>query len=183
LINLPSLRRLDIDGFGLYPGTEGASGLHVEFRPGLTLALGANGLGRTTLVTVVYRMLTGPREIPNLSEDGALGTPRLEVRELSRVERSTFANRVVDGAREATAALVFHLGGAVLTVVRRLDTLALTSWSIEGTDAGADEDEYEAAVLERAGMSSFSDWILLSVFGSIIGGTKGQGRLATPSPL
>lgn len=160
MISLPSLRRLDVDNFGLYPGTHDNPGLHVEFRPGLTLALGANGLGKTTLVTMIYRMLTGPREIPKLAQDGDLGSPGIQVRELNRVERSIFANRVVDGARSARTALAFRLGGADLNVVRRLDTLALTGWSVNGRDVDADENAYAATVLERAGVSSFSDWIL-----------------------
>jgi energy-coupling factor transporter ATP-binding protein EcfA2 len=160
MISLPSLRALHIDGYGLYPGTDAQPGLHVDFEPGLTLTLGANGLGKSTLVAILYRLLTGPSEIPKLSEDGTLGSPRLEVRDLSRVERATFADRVVDRAREATATLSFWLGGAQLSVRRRLDTLALVDWSLDGTALETTEAAYRAVVLQRAGMAAFSDWIL-----------------------
>ena len=48
MINFPVFERLDISGYGLYPGVEGPNpGLHIDFPPGLTLVLGANGLGST----------------------------------------------------------------------------------------------------------------------------------------
>ena len=65
MINLPVLDQLDIDDYGLFPGTR------IETRPAhpiysraLKLILGANGLGKTTLVTILFRMLTGPSDIP-----------------------------------------------------------------------------------------------------------------------
>ncbi len=60
MINLPVFDRLDVTNYGLFPGKQDEPGLHVPFIPGLTLVLGANGLGKTTLVTMLYRMLTGP---------------------------------------------------------------------------------------------------------------------------
>jgi energy-coupling factor transporter ATP-binding protein EcfA2 len=160
VLSLPSLRRLDVDGYGLYPGTAEVPGLHVEFQPGLTLTLGANGLGKTTLITILYRLLTGPTEIPMLPAEGTLGSPRLELRTMNAVERATFAARVVDGAKSATASLSFRLGGVDVTVRRRLDTLTLVTWSVDGTQQPAQEEAYQAAVLEHAGLATFSDWIL-----------------------
>ena len=59
MINLPVLHKLDIENYGLFPGTELEPGLHTEFPPGIKLILGANGLGKSTLVNILYRMLTG----------------------------------------------------------------------------------------------------------------------------
>jgi energy-coupling factor transporter ATP-binding protein EcfA2 len=160
VISLPSLRRLDVDGYGLYPGSPETPGLHVEFRSGLTLALGANGLGKTTLVTMLFRLLTGPSEIPLLSSDGPLSSPRLNVRSLNPIERTTFATRVVDNAVEATAVLVFRLGRAEFTVARHLSTLRLAEWSIDGRAGEADEAAFQDAILEHASLAAFSDWIL-----------------------
>lgn len=41
-------------------------GASVTEAPGLTLVLGANGLGKTTLVTMLFRLLTGPSDITAL---------------------------------------------------------------------------------------------------------------------
>jgi uncharacterized protein YhaN len=69
MINFPVLERLDISQYGLFPGPEGgqAEGLHVDFQPGITLIIGANGLGKSTLVTIIFRLLTGPFDIPGLA--------------------------------------------------------------------------------------------------------------------
>ncbi|MEX2291792.1 MAG: hypothetical protein WD794_15885 [Mycobacteriales bacterium] len=160
MISLPSLRRLDVDGYDLYPGRIDRPGLHIEFQPGLTLALGANGLGKTTLVTILYRMLTGPSELSKLPDEGSLGGSRLAVRPFNPAERGAFAARVVDGARSATATLAFELGGADVAVTRRLDTLTLTEWSIDGVPREAAEAGFTDVVAGLASVASWADWIL-----------------------
>ena len=60
MINFPIFEQLDVTGFGLFPGkADGPRGLNIKFQPGLTLILGANGLGKTTLIMILYRLLTG----------------------------------------------------------------------------------------------------------------------------
>src|SRR4051812_27121448 len=103
VIELPVLERLEVRGYGLYPGTLAAPDLDVVARDGLTLVLGTNGLGKTTLVLLLYRMLTGPWDIPGLAERAELGNLRLDAKRLTARNRAVFADRVVDGAREATA--------------------------------------------------------------------------------
>jgi hypothetical protein len=162
MIQLPVIRELDIDGFGMYPGSESKPGLHVTFQPGLTLVLGANGLGKTTLITIVFRMLTGPADVPALTERGTVGNKKLEARRFQYAwEKRIFANRVGDGAIDATATLCFTLGVTEMEVTRRLDTLALTSLHINGEETKPTEDAYTGHVTEHAGMSSFDDWLLI----------------------
>ena len=111
MVNFPIFDRLNIQGYGLFPGVnENEQGIQIEFRPGLTLILGANGLGKTTLITIIYRLLTGPYDIPGLSSGTDLGNIRLNVKPLSPFNRKLFAQRVADGARNASAGLVFQLG-------------------------------------------------------------------------
>lgn len=160
LISLPSLQALRVDGYGLYPGSDAQPGLRVDLEPGLTLALGANGLGKTTLVTIMYRLLTGPTELSKLPDEGTLGSSRIETRTLQGAERTIFGVRVVDMAKGATATLNFRLGGSYIEVERGLDRLTLRSWSIDGQAQDADEGAYQHAVARLAGMSTFGDWIL-----------------------
>ena len=138
MIQLPRLDRLDVDEYGLFPGTEARPGLHVEFKPGVTLVLGANGLGKTTLVTLIYRMLTGPSDIPTLSVGGELGGRRLDARALLQQERRIFANRVKDAAQSARARLIFWLGESRIEVTRNLQTLEATDLRVDRGAAGAD---------------------------------------------
>ncbi len=163
MLNLPILDRLDVEGYGLFPGTAGtAPGLHVEFKPGLTLVLGANGLGKTTMVTIIYRLLSGPFDIPGLVGRTDLGNIRLTPTMMSAAGRAAFAQRVGDGARNATARLSFRLGQDDVVVERRLSDLTLTHFSINGATTGTDElVNFQAEILRLVGVWSFGDWVLL----------------------
>jgi hypothetical protein len=158
---LPIFEQFFVRDYGLYPGTASKPGLAVSFKPGLTLVLGANGLGKTTLVTMLYRMCTGPFDIPGLAGSGELGTRRLQARRLSRTDRRVFSARVVDGAESAEATLQMSLGESRITLARDLASLEITSLLVDGDEMAANDDSYQSAILEKAGLSSFGDWILL----------------------
>ena len=160
MINLPVLNKFEIDNYGLFPGTGAKPGLHTKFAPGLKLVLGANGLGKTTLITILFRMLTGPLDIPNFGSGGDLGSRRLEARTLPHLDRQIFAQRVSDGAAEAHATLSFYLGETEIQVRRSLKTLELLALTVNGEDVQVSEEEYAELVQEHARLSSFGDWIL-----------------------
>jgi hypothetical protein len=160
MINLPVVHKLDIDGYGLFPGTDSKPGLHTRFTSGLKLILGANGLGKTTLVTVLFRMLAGPSDIPNLDSGEDLGSRRLEARPIARGERRIFAERVSDGAADASATLSFYLGETRIEVSRSLKTLEMLALTVNGEETEVGDAIFEQLVQESAGVSSFGDWIL-----------------------
>ncbi len=160
MIDLPILRRLDVDNYGLYLGTRADPGLHVDFDRGLTLVLGANGLGKTTLVTMLFRMLTGPYDIPSLALGGELGDRRLDIKPLQLRDQGTFAARVLDRGVDARAILRFDLGNGKLEVCRSLESLRILSLNINGTATEATEAAFHAAVLKNSRMATYSDWIL-----------------------
>ncbi len=163
MINFPLLSQLDITSYGLFPGVGSAEpGLHVHFPPGLTLVLGTNGLGKTTLITILFRMLTGPYDIPGISGSADLGNINLEVKMMGRKARAIFAQRVVDDARNASATLVFQLGNHRVAIERRLSDLALRKFELDGRGVSAEEkDSFQAQIIRLAGVSSFGDWVLL----------------------
>ena len=162
MINFPVLDQLDISGYGLFPGSETAGlGLHITFQPGLTLVVGANGLGKTTLVSILYRLLTGPFDIPGIVGQPNLGSLRLEPKQLWRGDREVFAQRVADGARNAVARLSFKLGTHELVVERRISELSLVHFSVDGVALALEEEVFQSEIARLVGLWSFGDWILL----------------------
>lgn len=162
MINFPIFEKLEIDNFGLYPGKKTSPGLVAQFKPGLTLILGANGLGKTTLVTILFRMLTGPFDIPALSKRTDLGNAKLNVTPLSAQARRIFAERVSDGASDALARLRFTIAGQDVLIERRLRDLSLTRFVLNGKDLGTEDREtFQVNIAQLAGVWSFGDWILL----------------------
>jgi predicted nucleic acid-binding Zn ribbon protein/energy-coupling factor transporter ATP-binding protein EcfA2 len=162
MINFPVLKRLDVSEYGLYPGPPENPGLHIDFSPGLTLILGANGLGKTTLVSILYRLLAGPYDISGLDgRSGELGNINLTPTVLSVSRRSTFAQRVFDHARNSIARLVYHLGDQELVVERRLNDLTLVRLAVGEIQLEASEDLYKTTVLNLVGIGAYGDWILL----------------------
>ncbi|MGH2971550.1 MAG: AAA family ATPase [Gaiellaceae bacterium] len=161
MIRFPIFEQLDVDGYGMFPGTTSTPGLHVHFDPGLTLVLGANGLGKTTLVTLLYRMCTGPYEIPRLAAGAPLGTRSLDVTRLQPAERRVLASRVVDDGANATARLQFSLGDDRVEVLRSLKTLAVTALSHNGVAIQPTDDRFQELITHLTGLPAFGDWILI----------------------
>jgi energy-coupling factor transporter ATP-binding protein EcfA2 len=101
MIAFPVCERLQIEGYGLFPGPNKDHQVDISLNPGLTLVLGANGLGKTTLITLLFRLLTGPSDLRDRSGD-SIGTTSLSPVTLPTERRREFADRVHDGAEHAT---------------------------------------------------------------------------------
>jgi energy-coupling factor transporter ATP-binding protein EcfA2 len=161
MINLPILKELVVKSYGLFPGLPLKPGISISFKPGLTLVIGANGLGKTTLITILYRVLTGPVDIPILSTSSELGTASLAVKSLSARDRNVFAERVADGAESSIARLTMEIGRHRLVVQRRLSDLSLLHFRVDGKEVEADEEAFQNEISRLVGLWSFGDWILL----------------------
>lgn len=159
MMDLPVLERLEIHSYGLYPGYEGNGVFDIDLAPGLTVVLGANGLGKSTLVNILFRMLTGPWNVS--LPDGYLGTHNLAATPLTAKARSTFSARVSDAARDATAKLTFTIGPRRFAVTRSLQKLDLIEFSLDGTLARPEEDEFKNAVLKASRIFSYGEWIFV----------------------
>jgi energy-coupling factor transporter ATP-binding protein EcfA2 len=159
--SFPVFVRFDVNGYGLYPGPGGASkGLHVNVRPGLTLIVGANGLGKTTLITLLFRLLTGPFDIPQLGAGDELGFRRLAATAIPAHLRGIFSRRVSDRAANATANVEFLLGKTRVCIERRLDNLAIVK-ALVGDKEPQDEAAFQTEIATAAGLGSFGDFILM----------------------
>ena len=163
MVNMPVLQSVFVWDYGLYPGLSKADeALEIDLSRGITLVLGANGIGKSTFVSLLFRMLTGPFDIPGADND-SLGRANLEVRELTTRKKHYFADRVNDGAHDSIATLHFATGTHQFAVTRRLRDLSL----VEATRTGGVETHYESeselqlGLAQSAGLGSFSDWVLL----------------------
>lgn len=159
MAHFPLLQQMVVEHYGLYPGKDQAGRFEIPFRDGLTLILGANGLGKTTLVTMLFRMLTGTGDIA--LPQGRIGSADLSVQNLDRWSQRQFANRVNDGAQNASAQLDFQLGAQRFQVTRRLTDLALTGFRIDGGTSDNEELTFRNAITAAAELGSFGDWILV----------------------
>lgn len=162
MINFPVFQRLEVTDYGLYPGTDSKLGLHIDFEPGLTLILGANGLGKTTLITMLYRALAGGWELSKTTLFAAeLGGASLEEIRMNATDRALFANRVQDLATEARLSLTITIGGQLVVIKRRLENLGLISLQVGTDDPVTDEDVYRTTLPTLCGVASFGDLLLL----------------------
>ncbi len=155
----PLLQQMVVEGYGLYPGVNKQGRFEVVLREGLTLIVGANGLGKTTLVTMLFRMLTGTADI-DLPE-GKIGSADLKVQNLDTRSRRQFAQRVSDGAQNARVRLEFRLGGRAFLIERRLTDLGIQTLFIDGQRLPNEEADYQKAITAAADLGSFGDWILI----------------------
>jgi len=162
MTTLPLLTAFAIDGFDLFPGIDGEGGIERAVPPGVTLIAGINGLGKTTLLTALLRLLTGPHDLT------AAGVPQIgstlpeRAPALSREALRFFAQRVADEAKDATGSLTARFGVHELIIKRRLQNLQLLDASIDGEPLSLmDEAHYQDALCQLMSLSSFVDVLLV----------------------
>lgn len=160
MISFPIFDKLEVSNYGLYPGQSNHT-LKISFMPGITTILGTNGLGKTTLISIIYRLLTGPYELPKTTLGSELGGASLSPRELTTWECATFADRVFDGAKNANASLIFFFGNKRILIQRQLKNLAILKFMIDDVASPTDEKAFQETMCRSAGVWSFGDWLLM----------------------
>ncbi|WP_175676503.1 AAA family ATPase [Burkholderia ambifaria] len=159
-IHLPVIEQIEIDDYVLYPGMDSDPGLNHRFLPGVNVIVGINGIGKTTLLSIIFRLFTGPRDLRGGDELGGAQ------RSLATIRSDMFADRVPDRAKDAIATIRFSLGGRFVELTRSLANLQLLELNFDGTPNETDstleiEDQYKRAVCELAGVDDFFDFVLL----------------------
>jgi hypothetical protein len=125
-------------------------------------------LGKTTLLNVILRLLTGPYDLTGAGL-GDLGTTLpAEPTRLNPQTMRYFSQRVADNAKDATATLAATFGGFRFVVERRLQTLQLIGVTVDdqsvlrpGLTNEESEKAYREALCELMGLSSFVDVLLV----------------------
>jgi len=161
-IYLPVIDQIVITGYQTYTSATNGGVLDHSFVDGVNLVVGVNGLGKTTLLRLMHRVLAGPFELRSSDE---LGQGQREIKPIARVGK-LFGDRVPDGAKNATAKLIFRIGSKKVEITRRLDNLKITELLVNGREilsAGIEvEDQYKTWLIAASGFTSFFD-VLLSL--------------------
>lgn len=152
---LPVYSYVGVHGFQMFPGTGSMPGIQHELIPGLHLVAGVNGLGKSTLVLILYHGLVGPAAIRN--DDFEVPLPEV----IARRDVERFRHRVADAARDAQAVVRFNIGTSKFEVTRSLYDLSLLSWKKDGIDQVLEEDLYQHAVCEAMSVGTFADVLII----------------------
>ena len=151
-IKFPVLRSLCVSGYQLFPDHHGQEGIDREIFPGVTAIAGINGLGKTTLLNIIQRLLLGPYNPTRAN----LQKPGTKKHDLTKVAKFTqLAVRVQDHAVNARASGLFEFGDQNLLVERRLGDLGVTLIEVNGRPIrNPNAESFEKTVLRLAGVSS-----------------------------
>lgn len=168
VIKLPVLTQLNVIDYGLFPGHPPGSGISWSLEPGLSLIAGINGLGKTTLLMMILRSLTGPYDLTGDGNPQSLPVvlPEKPVR-LNSQSTTLFEQRVADGAEDAKVELSMNIGETGVKVSRRLKGLYLEELVVNGKPEvlpnSSDEREsiFQSQLTKLTGLSSFVDVLLV----------------------
>jgi hypothetical protein len=163
-LRFPILQQFAIANYQLFPGAADRSGtrpgeIEHEIVPGVTAVVGINGLGKTTLLNALFRLLSGPVDWKVRTLDKPAGSSPITLSDWKTP--AYFSSRVGDDAVEATIAASVRFGTRILKVSRSLQDLALRSLSIDDKTKDVTETAYRTAILELSGLSDFEDFFLL----------------------
>ena len=155
-VNFPSLSFLSIQNFELYP-----DGLVHNFLSGINVAVGVNGIGKTTLLRSIYRAIAGVAEIRDSAE---LGEGQRKIFSVGNVA-SLFGPIARDGAESAEITLGLKIGAVTLEITRSLKTLKLIGLKKNRTNVLTDgidfEAQYQTIMPDLMGVPSFFDVLLV----------------------
>jgi hypothetical protein len=157
----PVLERVVVSDYRLYPGTVQNPGIDFHFKNGISLLAGINGLGKTTMINMLFRLLVGPFDLPKDAGSAKFGSAAKAGVTSWSGRTNFFAQRVADRAASAVATLHFSVGDSRFIVSRALATLRMQSCQRDGVPLLITNDEgaYQAALCEAADAGQFVDFV------------------------
>lgn len=159
-ITFPVLRRVRVAGYGIFEN-EVSSGIDHEFIHGVHVIAGINGLGKTTLLNILYRALLGPKDMSK--DDSGLASTQHKL--TTWRNRKYFSSRVRDGAKDAWVEVEVGFGQRRLVVRRSLRMLEVEALSLDhAAEQVATQERYEQLVQELSGCASYFDFFAILRF-------------------
>jgi ABC-type cobalamin transport system ATPase subunit len=167
-LSLPQLRRVRLRRFSLYAANPDAD---FTCRDGVTCVIGANGLGKSTLLSAINFGLTG------IVPDPGRRFESMEeyYTDSRRYSRDYFRGRITENDRqEAEITLNFEVGAAKYELRRGLfEPEELRGFRVNGDGDEIDTSEvthrerhslYETRLIKDTGLSSFPEFVFLQLF-------------------
>jgi DNA repair exonuclease SbcCD ATPase subunit len=155
-IKFPVLKCIRIDQYQLFPG-KGKNGIAHTFLPGITVIAGINGLGKTTLLNVILRCLTGTREPSKFDPYNPVGG----VHEMISKHVDYFAQRVLDEAENASVDAEFYFGPDVIRIKRSLRDLEILGLWKNGKKIDGDQGALRKAIVRFSGAGDEYDFFYI----------------------
>lgn len=157
----PVLERIRVTNYRLYPGDPSAPGIDFQFQQGVSVLAGINGLGKTTLIDMFYRLIVGPWELPKDAGGSKFGAAARDSVSAWPGRKTFFTQRVADRAATAEATLWFRIGQTKFVVRRSLSNLQLLSVDVNETaiSVSSDETVYRTELGNAANASAFVDFL------------------------
>jgi predicted nucleic acid-binding Zn-ribbon protein len=151
-IKFPVLKCIRIDQYQLFPGKD-KKGIAQTFLPGITVIAGINGIGKTTLLNVILRCLTGAYEPYKFDPYNPVGVHKMTSKHVDY-----FAQRVLDEAKNATVDAEFYFGPDVIRIKRSLNDLEILGLWKNGTKVDGDQGALRKAIYRSSGAGDEYDF-------------------------
>lgn len=156
-ITFPVLRKFEISGYLLLPGEDG-TGMSHAFENGVSVIAGINGIGKTTLLNALLRLLIGPWDVLREDPDD-IGSTRHEL--VGWRTPGFFASRVPDRAASATIGGWITFASERIYILRGLADLKIKELVHEGKPLEPSEEKYQELVTRLSGTASYYDYHFL----------------------
>ncbi|RRJ96402.1 hypothetical protein Ga0100231_021215 [Opitutaceae bacterium TAV4] len=153
IIRFPVLRQLRVLDYELFPG-ENKKGLDHRFESGVTVLVGINGLGKTTLLNMILRALLGSHEPAKFDPYN----PGAGVHKMVKQHSDYFAARTTNLAAGATVDAEFAFGKMTVRVIRHLRTLDIQQLWVDGKEVKAEQPELQHEIVKASGLTNLYDF-------------------------
>jgi hypothetical protein len=155
-IRFPVLRRLRVINYELFPG-EDRKGLDHTFESGVTVLVGVNGLGKTTLLNMILRSLLGDHEPKKFDAYN----PGAGVHKMVKQDSDYFAERTTNFASDASVDAEFVFGKTRVRVVRQLRTLEITQLWLNGKEITGEQHALQQEIVKASGLDNLYDFFYI----------------------
>ncbi|MCP4456487.1 MAG: AAA family ATPase [Cytophagales bacterium] len=187
MIVVPLFDNLRVKDYGLFPGANNSYDVVLDFSKGLSVIAGVNGLGKTTLLQMLLRELSGPYDITGVGPPNSYEAilPEKPV-QLRREGLSYFSQRVADGAENAIATLYLSFKDTQVSIGRNLANLDLISFEVSGEQIELPENResketlFQEKITSLFNLASFVD-VLLVLHNLVFLTERREGALWDPN--